>query len=75
VRIFLHRKEVYHEGEIFRKAYVRKVQGHQEKGFDQNYLRESEAQAETGLIRQTVQSRIANDPNKQGSIPGNVLFY
>ena len=30
---------------------MRKVQGYQEKGRRKNYLREPEAQAETGLIR------------------------
>ena len=43
-------KEVRHEGQIFSKADVREVQGDQEKGIDPHYLRESEAQTETGLM-------------------------
>ena len=42
--------EIYNEGKIFCKAYLREMQGYQEKRKRQNYLRESEAQPETGLI-------------------------
>jgi hypothetical protein len=45
------RKEASDEGQIFGQTDVRKVQGHQEKGFDPHYLRKPEAQAETGLIK------------------------
>ena len=42
--------EIYNEGKIFCKAYLREMQGYQEKRKRQNYLRESETQTETGLI-------------------------
>ena len=38
------------ESQIFGKTDVREVQGNQEKGIDPHYLRESEAQTETGLM-------------------------
>ena len=38
------------EGSCISKTYLRKVQGHQKKGFRYDYLRESKTQAETGLI-------------------------
>ena len=47
---FADREEDCCEGQSISKAYVRKVQGNQEKGHDPYHLRESEAQAETGLI-------------------------
>ena len=34
--------EIYNEGKIFCKAYLREMQGYQEKRKRQNYLRESE---------------------------------
>ena len=44
------RKEASDEGKIFGQTDVREVQGHQEERIHPHYLRESEAQAETGLI-------------------------
>ena len=42
--------EIYNEGKIFCKAYLREMQGYQEKRKRQNYLRKSKTQTETGLI-------------------------
>ena len=43
------RREDSHESKIISKTYVRKVQGNQEKGSRNGYLREPEAQTKTGL--------------------------
>ena len=39
---YIIRGEIYNEGKIFCKAYLREMQGYQEKRKRQNYLRESE---------------------------------
>ena len=44
------RKVEYHESETVRKAHVREVQNHPPQGTGYDYLREPQAQAETGLI-------------------------
>ena len=41
--------EVKNESKSIRKTDLRKVQSHQKERFHQNYLREPQAQTETGL--------------------------
>ena len=44
-------RRIYYEGSFFCETDVREVQGYQEKRKNHDYLREPEAQAETGLSR------------------------
>ena len=52
IKTYRHReRRLDYEGSFFCETDVREVQGYQEKGKNHDYLREPEAQAETGLSR------------------------